>query len=310
MSAVIFAAPYVPPKPPVKVSPWSRFSLIWHGVDGSVWPLNDRTNGVQLVDGGVTGLHFPDVEAQTSEYAGMDGQRLRGVRVLARTIDLPIFLWSDVSAVEWLERDRAFWRSFSPVVSGTLEVKDPAGVSRFISCRMSSDGGQAFETDPLQHGWMLYQLELIADAPYWAGAALSRAWEKTDSLPFFGEDNDWPPLHISNANQLSSATMSNPGDVAVWPIWTVTAGATDATVDLGVDGGHVVPPTVPAGQTLVIDTDPAVATAFRNGVDVQGAVDPWDPRPIPPGGSVPLSLSMTGTGTVSVSITPHYYRAY
>ena len=71
-------------------------------------------------------------------------------------------------------------------------------------------------------------------------------------------------------------------------------------------------PDVIDGNTLVTDTDPRVATARLDGVDVTSTVDPWDPRPVPRKGSQTLevSVAIAGAGTLTATIRPRYTRAW
>ncbi|MHA7210789.1 hypothetical protein [Arthrobacter sp. MDT1-65] len=63
-------------------------------------------------------------------------------------------------------------------------------------------------------------------------------------------------------------------------------------------------------DVLVIDTDPTVQSAWRNGVDVTAQLGSADFAPIPAGEDRQLSLTMAGTGSVEAAITPRFYRAF
>lgn len=118
-----------------------------------------------------------------------------------------------------------------------------------------------------------------------------------------------PLLRIASGSQLSSAVMTNEGDVEAWPVWTITGPLTSVTV--GVDGRTVQwNVALVASDILVIDTDPTVQSAWKNGVDVTSQLGTADFAPIPAGQDRPLSLAMSGTGSVEASITPRYYRAF
>jgi len=116
-------------------------------------------------------------------------------------------------------------------------------------------------------------------------------------------------FNISSGSQLSTAKITNDGDLEAWPVWTVTGPLTSVTV--GVDGSTVQwDVALLEGDVLVIDTDPAVQSAWLNGDDVTDQLGTADFAPIPAGHELPLSLTMAGAGSVEAAITPRHYRAW
>lgn len=278
----------------------------WYGIDGSVWDLNDWRSGIQIIRGAVQGLHFPSAQPQVSAYAGLHGQRRRGVHIDPREISWPLLIWSDSSAA-WLESARKFWDSFGLLEPGRWRVATPDGNARSIACVLNSDGGHTYDLDPVGNGWALYTLALTADNPFWESAPITDSWSNQPPVDFFDPAGS-PPFHISPASTLDSATLSNPGDVEAWPTWQISAGpdAVHATITVG--GGTLTTPAIPAGRTLAVDTDPFVQSAvLDDGTNVWPAMG-WDPRPIPPGGQVPLELQLDRAGSIACSITPRHYR--
>lgn len=300
MSALVYAAaPPQPPPPPV--SPWVGYVMTWTGADGSVWAL-DGSQGVLLLQDGLVGLHTPQTDRYTSTAPSTAGSRHRGSRAQERIVEWSVLVYSDDSSKEWLAVDRAWWGSFDEDQPGTWTVTDPAGRSLSLDCRLTPQN-DPYGQDPALLGWALYHVQMIANQPYWRGDPVTQSWQQATPDPLFGGDGQ---LHVSSAASFASATMSNPGDVDAWLVWTVTGPMTSLSIT--VDGGTIATPSLIAGDTLVIDTDPAVATGLKNGVDVSGLVDPWDPRPVPKGNNVPVTFTATGTGQVSASLIPRYRR--
>jgi len=158
----------------------------------------------------------------------------------------------------------------------------------------------------MHRGWASYGVSLIADNPFWTGEPVRRTWSQSEDSDFYAQ---MMPLNISSASTLSSAAMTNEGDLEAWPVWTIKGPLTSVTV--GVDGRTVqwnVPLT--ATDILVIDTDPTVQSAWLNGVDVTAQLGSADFAPIPAGHERPLSLTMAGTGSVEAAITPRHFRAW
>lgn len=319
MSVVVFAAPYVPPLPPV--NPFPGMSMLWTGSSGDAWDLNDPGSGVMLVGDSVEGMHLPEFADYVQEFAGLDGQDYDGGVAKARNVEWTVFVWSDNDSVEWVERERAWWSSFKPRGSrGTWSVALPTGERRTLRCRLTSDGGYAHINDPSRFGWAAYPITLIADDPWWYGEPITDSWGAPDTRLFFGggdPDTDTgtpaevgPPFFVSTSASFEEATATNVGDEPTWPKWTIKGPVTAATIT--VDGGSIGVPAVAAGHTLVINTDPADPTAFDGSTDKSGLIDPWDPRPIPPGETVPITIGIEYTAGASVSLfaPTRYWRAF
>lgn len=314
MSQVLIGTPYVAPPPPPKLFESATFT--WTGWDGSVWDL--CSDQVALLDPGMGGVWFPPFTDYTSQLVGMDGQRFRGVRVEPRMIDWIIRIKAATTA-DWLRINDKFWSSFHPRRTGTWTIRHPTGMSRMIDLRLTSSGDHAPGVNPLLFSRDVYPVTLVADDPLFYGNPVERGpWGAADPVEFFDPAGS-PPFHISGSMTTASATIQNPGDVPAWPVSTVTANGSDVTVTLTMDGGSLVPPTIPDGKTLIIDTDPSRATAqlgtMTDGVltgatRVTGDFTTWTPRPVPDGAEVPVGITMAGQGVVSMSITPRWFRPW
>lgn len=295
--------------PPAPVEPWTRSRMLWTGWDGSVWDLTDPSAGVFVQGTGVEGLSSPTHQSWVGESPAVHGQFFRGYRVEPRQVFWPVHLYSDAGTTEWLALDRAFWKSLQPGKHGTWTVETPGGGKRSLSCRFVDDGRHSFERDPMFRGWASYGVSLIADDPFWTGEAVRRVWAQSDAVDFYGGVAKAPVFHISSGSQLSTAKITNEGDLEAWPVWTITGPLTSVTV--GVDGETVQwNVALTSTDILVIDTDPQVQSAWLNGTDVTDQLGTADFAPIPAGLERPLSLTMAGTGSVEARITPRFFRAW
>src|SRR5690606_24997864 len=119
-----------------------------------------------------------------------------------------------------------------------------------------------------------------------------------------------PPLFISSDSDTSNAFMPNPGDVDAWPVWSIEATGSDVDISFGAITATMGATNIPEGSTLVVDTDPTVATAKLDGVDLPGHLNPYNPKPIPAGEGSYLIITISGIGVVSVAVTPRYLRAW
>lgn len=274
-----------------------------------MWNLSDYRSGVFLQAEGVEGLHFPTVTDWTSDSPAVHGQYYRGHTTDAREAFWPVLVYSEEDSADWLKRDRAFWRSLLPGKSGTWSVTDPDGGRRSLSLRVVPQP-HSFPVDPVRNGWASYGVTLIADDPFWYGEPVRKPWGTDEPVDFYGGPaGKGPDMYIAGGNQMSSATLTNPGDLEAWPVWTVDGPGENVTI--GVNGQQVsYSGALLAGDSLVVDTDPTVQTAWLNGADVTGDLSSDNFAPIPAGSDVPLSLSMLGTGKVTAEIRPRFYRAW
>jgi len=290
---------------------WGEMGVTWFGPDGSVWDLASPDSGVVLVPGGVRGLNMPPITRYTGSSPALPGSRWQGSRVGERPVFWPLLVHSEVGSQGWIDTDRDFWSTMRPDDPGTWRITLPDGTYRELTCRFDDDGDATYDLDPIKVGWAAYGVSLVADdQPFWLGRQQGVVLGAGSGSNFFSSSGS--VLTISPSQTISSANVSNPGDVPAWPRWTVN-GPADSIV-LGVAGGAVTyAPALSAGQSVTIDTDPAVMTATNQaGVDVTSSCT-WLPQPIPPGASVPLAISMTplsSAASVEITLTPRYYRAW
>lgn len=296
-----------PSAPPIPVEQREGITQEWVDPDGVVWDLNDWTTGVVLDDRGVEGLHNPQLTMYRSEARGTPGHRKRGWRAKTREVFWPIFIYSDTSA-EWLARQRAFLSTIHPDREGVWRVK-AGGETRELVVSGVFDGAHTYSVDPMFDGWAEYGVELEAEQPYWRGKQIRRGpWSAPDAQPFIPPGGA-PAFTISSSSAFGSATVSNPGDVEAWGVWSAAGPLAEITLGVG-DAIIDVPFALEMTDVLVIDTDPRRPTATLNGVDATEMLGLQDYAPVPPGASVPLHVEATGTGRIMFDLVPLYFRAF
>jgi len=329
---ISYAIPYRPPAP--KASPWTRLRMTWTA-KGVTWPLTSPASGMFLMPG-VRGMGAVSTERHSTASPAVAGSRHEGTSILDREVFWPIHIFSDkrlddeAGSLAWMERDRAFWRGMDPDDTGVWEITLPDSTKRRLLLRFRDDGDHTFTTDPMRHGWQSYGLKFVAERPFWEGDPVVRSWKNGEYQPFF-EQNGPHLFNIGSGAEISEATIDNLGDVESYARWFIDGETTEASV--GVNGLVVeVPFDVPLGKCLVIDSDPDLIGATMYdiapgaegmkpserviGVDMVNPVDrsadlgEADFAPIPPGASVPLSLSLAGTGAVEALLPSLYRRAW
>lgn len=313
---VVFADSALPPLPPGIASPWLGLTHTLTGSNGDTIGLSDVSQGVVLINADVVGMNAPKYETYRSGSPAAAGSRYRGARTLERPAELSILVMDDNTTEGFLETDRRVWDLIGdPTQPVVWRVQTPDGDWRELTMRFD-DASDAFARDPLYDGWVLYQLRFIADDPYWYGPPISREWSTSDVEDFFRTAAPVTDLFfISRALTTDSVVMPNPGDVEAWVTWVVKGALSNLDLTLKADGmtdGSLGIPDVIAGETLVTWTDPRIATAELEGVDITEQIDPWDPRPIPARGEQTLEVAVViaGTGSLSATIRPRHRRAW
>lgn len=279
---------------------------------GSVWSLSDWQTGLFLDNRGVQGLHFPRMTKFESKSAAVPGVRQRGFRTEKRDVVWSMQIWAEDSA-EWLERMGEFFDSIHPTREGIWRVRVGDRV-RQLRLTGVFDEDHMYELDPVYDAWSPYAVRLEAAQPYWEGEKITRGpWRTQNAAPFF----PGPPFYISPGATAANATIPNPGDVEVYPVWTIDGPWSNVSV--GVAGRIIdVPSALEDYHRLRIDTDPRNPTALL-GRHLEGDAYVWQDvtkalgfqrtTPIPPGASVPITIEATGTGSVAVEIVPLHFRA-
>jgi hypothetical protein len=304
MINLAYAAPYIPVIPEL-FEPWKRIKHTWTGWDGSVWNISDPKGGVFLLSKGLEGLHLPEIVNYTSDSPVVHGVQWEGWLATERKVFWNIGVYHDEGSVEWIARNRAFWKTLRPGKTGVWSIELPNGEVRSLTLRLGNTDSHTQTWDPVKRGWDAYAIPLFPEQPFWEAAPVIKQWEAGEQVNFFGPTGYGPDFFISPSSQLESAIVTNSGDVESYAKWTIT-GPTD-TVEVGV-GEDVTPITfvLLEGQELILDSNPLNLIAELNGVDVMEQLPDFGPPPIPPGEDVKLGLSMDGTGKVQVEFTPLY----
>lgn len=306
----VYGVPYVPPVPVVFV-PWQGLKHTWTAWDGSVWPISDPRSGAALLADGLEGLGMPEILNYTHDSPVVHGVEWDGWLATGRKVFWHFIIYSgsatddQPSSDAWLARHRAFWKTMHPGTTGVWTVELPTGEKFSLRLRFVSDGGHSYATDPSKRGWEAYGIELFPEQPFWEGDTIVQSWEAGEQVDFYGPDGSGPDFFISSSAQVSTAVVTNPGDVEAFVTWTVNGPTTAAVVGIG-DDTTTVPFAIPDGSRLVLDTDPRQLTAELDGVDVMDQLTEFNYPALPPGEDVQLNLDLDGTGSVEAKFKTYY----
>lgn len=296
--------------------------LAWNGVDGSVWDLQ---SGPVRGATGISGLGMIALDSFLRTSSVLDGQKRTGWRANPTAVQLPVKLghYGLGGFPSFKALNRAWWQSLRPHKYGRLDVVDQDDASvRSLTCRLESDG-RSFEFDPIDMGWDEGVLALVGDDPWWYGPTVSAAFGAVSLGNYYGGNGGsgyGPPFYVSSANSTGSQSVSNPGDVDAWPVWTLSGPL--SAFDLAVGSQHLILPAsaglqLLGGQTLVIDTNPAggqTVLVYNADGTLQGnytrLLSSFGFAAIPAGNSATVSATLTGTGQANMALRPRFFDAY
>jgi hypothetical protein len=230
------------------------------------------------------GTGLPPVSVQWFEGAG-DGANYRGARVLPRTMDLPLsFYGTDRNDV---------WNLFSQVAvifapnGGQVRMRmELDGEVWFTDVVRTGGGDWSWDSDTDGRSFLRTVLTVQAGDPYWtredatsqviSPGGLGRGLIKQAPLS---------NLELSTTNSLGAVLFENPGDVAVFPVWTLQGPFSQAVLTSPSGEELVWIDDLEEGETLTIDTA-AGTVKDQTGANRYGSLGPvprfWS---IPPGNS-------------------------
>lgn len=258
--------PEEPTTPPVEVPEIGYASITYIDPTGTRWPMTDLSADWYTLAEGVSGLGAAPYTL-TSDSHPRGGARLRYVQPQPRSIVWPLLVkGADHQSFtdNWRALARAFTRTLrdrdadGKPVPGRLEVARPDGGVRSIDVYYSSgwDGRGQTATGIT---WDSAVVTLWCEDPYWVDAVPVTVHRESGS----GADFLEPYPTVSSSQVLGATTVTNPGDVDVWPTWLISGPASAITFtreDTGeaftldmtdTDHGALL-----LGETVTISTDP------------------------------------------------------
>jgi phage-related protein len=258
---------------------------------------------------GVAGRFMPKIAFVEDETAGREGARVRRVKVPPREVAVPEF-FRGTSRTDLRNQLRTIVRRLYPVPGdGRLQVVAEDGAIRELVCRYS-EGLEGQETR--ENGGTLGLKALLvfraAEDPFWRAQTPTVLTFTSGEPPMF-----FPilPLEVAPTSIFGNITISNPGDVDAWPIWTINGPASGATLTDRTTGDTIVLSTViAAGRRIFIDTTPGIKTVkLDDGTNLYGDLDPGSSLfPLQPGTNT-IAVTLIGStddSSIELSYRPRY----
>ena len=220
--------------------------VVLHGADGSYWNISGPRSAhsqVVMIEGGVGDLFDAPATTHFKPRAGQSGTTYRGFRMEERNIVLRVLIFAD-SSVEWARVDSDFRRALDYDKQSELIVRSSMSGERRLKVRLAEAPAYQWDKDPNYHAAALTEFVVVAEDPFWYSGHEHDEFV-FDGLNWYG----------------GSVTVSNPGDVPVWPKWVLTAPAKFILPDVSFrddaeKGRTIVLPFQPLGREVLVDTDP------------------------------------------------------
>lgn len=307
-TAVVIPPPVVPPTdlPPNDVG---TMVASYTDPEGTVWDLTNRADDYGwFTRPDIAGWTATAYEFSTDPLP-RGGVDVRFIRSQEARIQWPLHCFGRTH-LEFVQRARRIRRAILMTVHrqtpGTLRVERPDGTAREIDVYYE-DGlkGEAGED------WLFANPVVTFMAPdgYWRDVAPITAGVKyvTGGHNFLGPG--YP--RVSSSAVLGGQVLTNPGDVAGWPTWTLTGPATSLVAANSTLGKTwTLTYTLTGGQQATITTSPRPILRGPAGVNISGALN-WPTAylwPLAPGdNAVSFTVGGASAGSrVDMTFNPRY----
>lgn len=281
---------------------------------GGEFPLTNRMAGYRVLKG-ASGLGRPAVEFGVDTTPLLDGVTVEDVYAPPRTIQLPMLILAGGDRDLYRQRIKAL-QAVLPREEFALEVRQPDGQRRRIPAWYAGGLDGAEDKDTGGETWAKFVLKLYCPTPWWFDPVPVRyRWEVASGASAIFLGNPFLPLRIAQGSVLGDTTITNPGDVKAWPVWTITPpNDTVELIDADAEATLDVVASVPVGQSLTIVTHPGITDVrLSDGTDwwpnLGSAPTFWPVRK----GTTNIEVTLTGAGpgsSIEVEFYPRYEAAW
>lgn len=231
----------------------------------TVWIDPDGVQYTLEVDWSVSGRFMPKIEFESDGVPGQPGEFFRSVRHGTHEFLMPFDILG-TSEADLRTNIRAIMKAMNPTRGfGKVRVTSPLGDQREINCHISSGlEGNEVLGDNSGFTWQRFPATFLAHDPYWYDVSpTADSFAVTSSMPTF-----FPffPLKITSSEIAVDDSVTNDGDEAAWPIWTITGPGSVIVLSNFTTGKRLYFPlgALSTGQSITIDTRPGVKSVTYN----------------------------------------------
>jgi hypothetical protein len=255
----------------------------------------------------------PPIRFEEDAIPEQDGARFRAVHHEPTEFPLPVWVQGS-SASDLRTKIRALATSMNPKRGdGYIRVTSPVGDQRQIKCRVAEFDVTEKIGDTTGVSAQLVRMVFKAHTPYWEDVTeTSLIFDPADTQPGAFLGNPFFPIRLAASEIAINTTVTNPGDVEVWPIIRINAPGNSIKI-FNYTAGNVIDISsysLSSGQ-IVIDTRPGYKTVIKDGIEnlwsyVTSASGLW---PLQPGANeIRLEMGDTANGytLMEVAYTNQY----
>lgn len=263
--------------------PWPQTFMTWTGANGDTIPLTGDITCTSSPAGiavtkGPAGLGMPTYDLKADQLPNMDGGLFRSVRATTRDITIPLLI-RGVDRTSTIRMHNRLLRALNPGQGpGWITAYEGDGVARHLECYYVS-GGEGAETEEVAGFTRIkYAVVLRAMDPYWySNAEFQHDWhlDQGTAQPFLSSSGypSFFPVRISSTtfSPDGTVTVTNDSSVEAWPVWSCTGAASGLRLENTTTGeAFRLRDTfsIPASQTVTVDTSPGVKTVAMGGVNL------------------------------------------
>ncbi|MFJ1765074.1 phage distal tail protein [Amycolatopsis sp. NPDC088138] len=276
----------------------------------STWVDPAGTPTVLDVDWDASGRFMPEPRYASTGVPGESGERFREVTHALRDFTVRLVI---TAANEGALRTalRNLTTAMNPLRGeGTFRVQSPLGDVREIPCRYLT--GLGFAEKPGESGPTMQMADVTFRAfdPYWRDANDNSVSYGIGLTPTF-----FPifPLRLTSSQIAVDATITNDGDVEVWPVIQITGPGTSITLRNLTTGKYMQFTflALGSGESVTIDTRPGYKTIIKSDgtsifFDLTATSSMWS---LPVGGNA-IRLEMGGALAGASSMQVSYRRKF
>lgn len=233
-------------------------SVAWIDPEGEVTTFS-------RVELNLAGRFFPSLLIDDELVPGQVGSRLREIR--HGPLEFSAAVWVSAATETALRTAvrQAVYALDPTRGTGTWRNTGPGGDQRDLRC-VVTDGLGLAENESSSGRWaQRLALAFKAHDPYWEASSDTVEDFALGTAPSF-LGNPFFPLRLTSSELLTETTVVNGGDVATWPVWTVTGPGSSIAIRNLTTGSEMVFTglSLLAGEYLVIDARPGHKTVLRS----------------------------------------------
>ncbi|OLE27970.1 MAG: hypothetical protein AUG44_08760 [Actinobacteria bacterium 13_1_20CM_3_71_11] len=274
------------------------------------WIAPDGSSTTLDVDWDATGRYMPDVNHEQDEIPGQPGARHRASRHKAHEFTIKLWL-STVDEASLRTSIRQLVYAMDPTRGeGIVRVTSPIGDVREIACYYTAGLGLEEKPDSSGPTAQAAAVTFRAFDPYWRDTSdTSNTWAVSTTPTFFPIF----PLRLTSSQIAVDGSVANNGDVATWPVWTITGPGGVIVLRNITTGENIIfsTTTLGIGESISIDTRPGIKTVTKSdGTNLWPDLDLTSSLWSLAAGNNAIRLEMSGVDATRSSLQLNYRQRY